>query len=55
MGEVTERLVELPDGAESVQPEKIFLEGPDESLDASDTLGLAGEARRVSLRGRAAG
>jgi len=44
-GEVAERLVELVDGAESVQPEQRLLQGPDESLDTSVALRLADEGR----------
>ncbi len=44
-GEVAERLVELLDGPESVQPEQLLLQGPDESLDASVSLRLADEGR----------
>jgi len=45
VGKVAERLVELLDGPESVQPEQLFLQGPDESLDASIAFGLANEGR----------
>ncbi len=44
-GEVAEHLVELLDAPESVQPEQLFLQGPDESLDASVAFGLADEGR----------
>jgi hypothetical protein len=44
-GEVAERLVELPDGAESVQPEELLLQGPDESLDAAVAFRLPHEGR----------
>jgi hypothetical protein len=44
-GEVAERLVELLDGAESVQPEQLLLQGPDESLDAAIAFGLPHEGR----------
>ena len=44
-GEVAERLVELLDGPESVEPEQLLLQGPDESLDASVALRLADEGR----------
>jgi hypothetical protein len=36
--EVAERLVERLDSAESVQPEQLLVQGPDESLDASVAL-----------------
>ena len=44
-GEVAEHLVELLDGAESVQPEQLLLQGPDESLDAAIAFGLPQEGR----------
>ena len=44
-GEVAQRLAELLDGAESVQPEQLLLQGPDESLDAAVALGLPDEGR----------
>ena len=44
-GEVPERLVELLDGAELVQPEQLLLQGPDEPLDAAVAFGLADEGR----------
>ena len=44
-GEVAEHLVELLDGPESVEPEQLLLQGPDESLDASVALRLADEGR----------
>jgi hypothetical protein len=37
-GEVAERLVELLDGPESVEPEQLLLQGPDESP-SLETLG----------------
>ncbi len=44
-GEVAECVVELLDGPESVEPEQLLLQGPDESLDASVALRLADEGR----------
>jgi len=44
-GEVAERLLELLDGAESVQPEQLLLQDSDESLDAAVAFGLADEGR----------
>jgi len=43
VGKVAERMVELLDGAESVQPEELLLQGADEALDAAVALGLADE------------
>jgi hypothetical protein len=43
--EFAERLVEFLDGPESVQPEQLLLQGPDEPLDAAVALGLADEGR----------
>jgi len=43
MREVAERLVQLCDTAESVQPEGLLLEASEESLDASVAYGLADE------------
>ena len=40
-GKVAERLVELLDGSESVQPEQLLFQGSDESLDAAVALRLA--------------
>ncbi|MBM4223475.1 MAG: hypothetical protein FJ167_01500 [Gammaproteobacteria bacterium] len=54
VGEVAERLAALLEGAESVQPEQLFQEGPDESLGAAIALGLEdGPMRRPSPRNSA--
>jgi len=44
-GEVAERLVELLDGPESVEPDQPLLQGPDESLYAAIAFRLADEGR----------
>jgi hypothetical protein len=44
-GELAERLVELIDRVESVQPEQLLLQGVDESLDAAVAFRLADEGR----------
>ena len=43
--EVTQGADELGDGAESVKPEQLLLQGSDESPDASVALGLADQGR----------
>ena len=43
--EVAQGAVELADGAESVKPEQLLLQGSDESPDASVALGLADQGR----------
>jgi len=51
-GEVAERLVERSDTVQPVQPELLLLQGSDEPIDASVTLGLADEGRaRLDARG----
>ena len=45
MGKAAERLVELVDSPEAVQPEQLLVQGADESLDASVAFGLADEGR----------
>ena len=44
-GEVAERLVELPDRAESLQPEQLLLQRADEAFDAAVALRLPHEGR----------
>jgi hypothetical protein len=44
-GEFAERLVELLDGAESLQPEQLLLQRADEALDASVAFRLPDEGR----------
>ena len=43
--EVAQGAVELGNGAESVKPEQLLLQGSDESPDASVALGLADQGR----------
>ena len=44
VGEVSERLVEFLNGAESVRLEELLLQGADEPLDAAVAFGLADDA-----------
>ena len=45
MCEVAERLVELFDDAETAQPARLLLRGPDESIDAAVAFGLPYDGR----------